>query len=118
MRNQGSERVRRADIWLVDFDPVVGHEQDGRRLGVVVSNDRLHAIPSCLVIVVPITTRGRGLRSHVQIDPPDGGLDHVSYAMTEQVRSLSTERLIRRLGQVGMPTLDAVMKRVGWFLKR
>jgi mRNA interferase MazF len=63
---------RRGDVWSVALDPVVGHEQGGYRPALVVSSDLLHAIPSQLAIVVPITSRDRGVRAHVAIVPPEG----------------------------------------------
>jgi mRNA interferase MazF len=108
--------VRRGGVWLVNLDPVVGHEQGGRRPALIVSSDHLHAIPSRLVIVVPITTRSRGMRAHVPIQPPEGGLAHPSYAVTEQSRAISIQRLDRRLGDVGPATLAEVAGRLRWFM--
>lgn len=107
---------RRGEVWNVALDPVVGHEQGGYRPALVVSSDLLHAIPSRLVIVIPITGRDRGVRSHVPIVPPEGGLGQPSRAMTEQIRAISARRLGRRLGQVGPATMEAVMARVRLFL--
>ncbi len=53
------------------------------------------------MIVVPTTTARRGLPSHVEIDRDDSGLDEVSYAKCEDVKSISEQRLIGRLGAVG-----------------
>jgi mRNA-degrading endonuclease toxin of MazEF toxin-antitoxin module len=46
-----------------------------------------------LVVAVPFTTRRRGVPTHVEVRPPAGGLRDLSFAMCEQIRSLSTERL-------------------------
>jgi mRNA interferase MazF len=54
-----------------------------------------------VVVVVPITTAHRGLPSHVEIDSGSSGLDHVSYAKCEDVKSVSERRLIGRAGAVG-----------------
>lgn len=68
------------------------------------------------MIVVPISSRDRRVRSHVPIGPPDGGLNQQSFAMTEQLRTVSVDRLGRRLGRVEPATLGAVMTRIRWFL--
>ena len=70
----------------------------GRRPAVVVSADRLNESPAGVVIVVPCTTTPRGLPSHVELDPDSAGLDDVSYAKCEDVKSVSDQRLIVRLG--------------------
>ncbi len=93
--------ARRGEVWLVDFGEPVGREQSGRRPAVVVSADRLNDSPAGVVVVVPTTTTRRDLPSHVEIDPDGSGLDELSYAKCEDVKSVSRQRLIGRLGIVG-----------------
>ena len=90
----------RGEVWLVDFGEPIGREQSGRRPAVVVSADRLNESRAGVVIVVPITTALRGLRSHVEIEQGGSGLDEISYAKCEDVKSISEQRLIARLGSV------------------
>lgn len=90
----------RGEIWLLDFDDPVGREQSGTRPAVVVSSDLLNDTRAGVVIVVPITAAHRGLPSHIEIDRNSSGLDEVSYAKCEDVKSVSEQRLIARLGAV------------------
>jgi mRNA interferase MazF len=92
---------RRGEIWLVDFGEPIGREQSGRRPAVVISADALNEGPAGVIVVVPCTTTRRGLPSHVEIDSGDSGLDVVSYAKCEDLKSVSEQRPITRLGQVG-----------------
>ena len=92
-------RARRGEIWLVDFGVPVGREQAGRRPAVVVSADPLDESRAGVVIVVPCTTARRGLPSHVELDPASSGLDEVTYAKGEDVKSVADERLVARLGE-------------------
>lgn len=94
-----TSRPRRGDIWLVDFGTPIGREQAGRRPAVIVSDDLMNTGPSGLVIVVPLTSRHRNLASHVEIET-GGGLDEVSYAKCEDVKSISTDRLVHLIGAV------------------
>jgi mRNA interferase MazF len=87
-------------VWLVDFGEPIGREQSGRRPAVVVSADRLNESRAGVVIVVPVTTALRGLRSHVEIEQGRSGLDEISYAKCEDVKLVSEQRLIARLGSV------------------
>jgi mRNA interferase MazF len=98
----------RGEIWTVDFSPTVGHEQAGRRPALVISVDELNQSPAELVIVSPLTTRVKGIRSHVQVRKGEGGVKKASYIKCEDVRSVSTQRLGRRLGIVSNQTMDAV----------
>jgi len=92
--------ARRGEIWLVDFGEPVGREQGHRRPALIISDDRLNSSRADLAIVVPMTTKMRGLPSHIEIEPGDSGLKHISYAKAEDVKSVSTNRLIQRLGVV------------------
>jgi mRNA interferase MazF len=92
--------TRRGEVWLVDFGEPVGREQSGRRPAVIMSADALNVSRAGVVIVVPTTTTHRGLPSHVEIEPGVSGLDQVSYAKCEDVKSISEQRLITRLGTV------------------
>jgi mRNA interferase MazF len=92
--------AHRGEIWLVEFGDPVGHEQAGKRPAVVISADPLNDSPAGVVVVVPITTTYRGLPKHVEIDPDSSGLDEISYAKCEDIKSISERRLIRRLGAI------------------
>jgi mRNA interferase MazF len=88
----------RGEVWLIDFGESVGREQAGKRPAVVVSADPLNESRAGVMIVVPCTTTKRGLPSHVELDPSDSGLDEVSFAKCEDVKSVSERRMIARLG--------------------
>ncbi len=102
----------RGEIWLTDLNPVRGHEQAGTRPCLVVSVDLFNQSPAGLVIVIPVTTRGKGIRSHVCISPPEAGIKETSYIKCEDVRSISTGRLTSRWGAVSPGTLAEVEDRL------
>jgi len=102
----------RGEIWLSDLNPVRGHEQAGTRPVLVVSTDAFNHGPAKLVVVVPLTTRDRRIPLRVRIEPPDGGVREPSFAMCEAVRSVTTERLMRRWGSVEQATIAAVEDRL------
>jgi mRNA interferase MazF len=79
----------------------------------IVSTDPFNQGRSRLVVVVPFTTRRRGLPIHIEVRPPDGGLREVSFAMCEQVRSLAFDRLgPQPIGRVPAVVLGAVGDRL------
>ena len=96
---------RRGEVWLVDFGEPVGREQAGHRPALIVSADQLNESRAGVVIVVPCTTARRDLPSHVELDPTDSGLDEVSYVKCEDVKSISTERLVARIGEAPLHAL-------------
>ena len=105
--------VKRREVYMVDLEPVVGHEQGGRRPFLVISVNQLNRSHTGMAIGVPLTTRDRGNELHVRLEPPEGGLDRISFAMPEKVRSISTERFSHRLGHASPDTVQAVANRVG-----
>ena len=102
----------RGEIWWVDLDPTRGHEQAGRRPALVLSVDSFNLSPAGLIVIVPVTTKAKGISLHVEIMPPEGGVKQASYAKCEDVRSVSKQRLSTRLGKVKPHTLAAVEVRI------
>ena len=92
----------------VDLDPTQGPEQAGNRPALVVSDDALNGGPRGLVVVCPSTGTDRGIPTHVPVAPPEGGLSRPSVIMVEQIRSVSTTRLGRRIGEVSPETMSLV----------
>lgn len=109
--------VRRGDIWLVDFGEPIGHEQSGRRPAVIVSADLLNESPAGIVIAVPTTTAVRGLPSQIELDPDHTGLDHLCYAKCEDVKSISAQRLITRLGHAEPEAIFQISRALGFLLE-
>jgi mRNA interferase MazF len=102
----------RGDVWNVDLNPTRGREQSGHRPALIVSHDRFNKSVADLVVVVPITSTERGIPLHVRIAPPEGGLRNVSFAKCEDVRSVSKERLTKRLGATSPRTMELVTDRL------
>lgn len=102
----------RGDVWLLTLSPTRGHEQAGTRPALVVSVDLFNHGPADLVVVLPITSRTKGIPFHVEVQPPEGGLSQISYIKCEDVRSVSKERLIHKLGEITSSTLVEVEDRL------
>jgi mRNA interferase MazF len=102
----------RGEVWVGDLDPVVGHEQAGRRPVLVVSDDSFNRTRAGLVIVLPITSTLRQFATRVRLNPPEGGLRRVSEVLCDSVRSVSKERLGARLGLVTASSMAAVDDRL------
>ncbi len=105
-------RASRGEIWLVGLDPTKGREQAGMRPALIVSVDMFNHGAAELVVVLPITSKAKGIPLHVEIEPPEGGLTVTSFVKCEDVRSISTARLVKRLGKVSPQTIDRVEDRM------
>ncbi|MCG3118065.1 MAG: Endoribonuclease EndoA [bacterium] len=92
--------VHEGDIFLANMDPTIGVEMKKTRPVVIVSNDWINQF-SQLVVVVPVTTSTQKVSpSHVLIPAGQGGLNHLSKALTEQIRAMDKLRLVRRIGKL------------------
>jgi mRNA interferase MazF len=107
---------RRGEIYLADLDPVAGHEQAGRRPFLVLSVLALNKAPWKLAIGVPTTTTNRGGRMYVRLEPAETGLDRVTYAMPEMVRSVSAARFRQLLGRAPVECVNLTARRTGVLL--
>ncbi len=108
---------RRGELWLVDFGDPVGREQSGTRPAVVVSADPLNDSRAGVTIVVPLTTTHRGLPSHIEIEEARSGLDELSYAKCEDVKSISEQRLIAKLGAVDEQAMFQIARALRFLLE-
>lgn len=106
----------RGDVWLIGFGEQLGREQAGSRPGVVVSAGGLNESSTGVVIVVPCTKTRRNLPSHVELDPKTTGLDGLSYAQCEDVKSISEERLIARFGVAGQEAMFEISRALRFLL--
>ncbi|MCJ0872290.1 type II toxin-antitoxin system PemK/MazF family toxin [Streptomyces sp. AP-93] len=89
-----SRLARPWQVWYADLSPVIGSEQAGRRPVLVVASPTHAAFPIPMTIIVPLTTKTRGLDHHVPINSPESGLDRPSWARTDDIRSISEQRLV------------------------
>ena len=102
--------ISRGEVWLVNLDPSLGDEIRKMRPAIVFSRDALGVLE--LRVVVPVTAwqdRFGECDWLVRLAPDSSNnLDKPSAADTFQVRSISTRRFVRKLGQLS----DADVNRI------
>ena len=104
---------KRGEIWLVDFDPAVGAEIRKVRPAVVVSMDSVGRLP--LRVVVPLTDWKPQYGSYswfTFVARAATGLNKDSGADGFQVKSISQDRFVQRLGAVSPAELDSIASTV------
>jgi mRNA interferase MazF len=102
----------RGEIWFLNLDPTRDREQAGSRPALVISVDAFNHGPADLVVVLPVTSKAKGISFHVALAPPEGGVRQASFIKCEDVRSVSRARLRERWGMVAPNTLAAVEDRL------
>jgi mRNA interferase MazF len=97
--------IERGQVYLASLDPSVGSEQGKVRPVVIVSNnaanDSANRRGRGVVTVVPLTSNVRSIYPFQALLPQElSGLPAHSKAQAEQVRSISTERLVRPIARL------------------
>lgn len=99
---------RQGEIWEADLNPTVGREQGDTRPVLIISVDQFNRTAAELVIVLPVTSKFKGFSTHVEVEPPEGGLKVKSYVMCEQPRTISQQRLEQSWGKLRFKTMQSV----------
>ena len=112
--------MQRGEIWLVNLDPTIGSEIKKTRPAVIVSSDLIGILP--LKVVVPLTEwkdRYANAPWMVRIDPDDkNGLSKPSAADGLQIRSVSTQRLVKKMGTLSTIRIAQIVQAVVNVLQR
>jgi mRNA interferase MazF len=97
--------VKRFDVYLVNLDPTVGAEIQKTRPCLVISPDEMNAYIKT-TIVSPMTTRARGYPTRVacRFEGKDAQI------ALDQLRTVDTSRLVKRLGRVSPTTQQRVLR--------
>lgn len=103
-------RFERGAIVVVPLDPVVGHEQGGRRPCVVVSDPDVSGhqrFPT--LCLVPLTSTSAPGALYPSVGPgPRSGLSRPSFAMVDHLRSVDKRRVRGIMGRVTLEEMQAL----------
>jgi mRNA interferase MazF len=112
-----SSEPEQGDVYWADPDPTRGSEQSKARPFAIVSVDQLNRSPIGLSLAVPLTRTDFKNALHLIISPPEVGLRESSFAMPEQLRAVSHERLSQRLGRLRPATREELLRRCRLLLR-
>jgi mRNA interferase MazF len=102
---------QQGEVYWTDPDPTRGTEQAKPRPFAIVSVDQLNGSRLGLSLAVPLTRTDFDSPLHLSIPAGEAGLKEQSFAMPEQLRAVSHQRLTRRLGSLRPKTLEDLLKR-------
>ena len=100
--------ILRGEIYWADLNPVRGSEQAGFRPVVILSHEIFNR-RSGTVIAVAITSQPQRSGFPLTLALPDGQLPRPSWIKISQIRTISVERLGKRLGAVDKDVLDRMI---------
>jgi mRNA interferase MazF len=102
-------RILRGDIRWADLNPVRGHEQAGLRPVLVLSHDVFNE-KSGTVIAVAMTSQEPRAGFPLTLESRAVGLVKRSWVKISQVRTLSTDRIGKRIGRASEEELTKVVE--------
>jgi len=112
--------MKQGEIWLIDLDPTVGAEMNKTRPALIINDDQLGKLP--LKVIVPVTD----WKEHYSIAPwmipinpsKQNGLVKKSSIDCFQIRSVSKDRLIKRIGNISLSDVlqvqEGIIKVIGY----
>ena len=105
----------RGEVWQINLDPTIGAEIKKTRPVVIVSSNTIGILP--LRVVVPLTDWKDHYQQAawmVKISPTGmNGLNKDSAADTFQIRSVSTARFIRKIGEISREEMHDIVQAIG-----
>jgi mRNA interferase MazF len=102
-------RILRGEVRWVDLDPTRGREQSGRRPVLILSADVFNE-RSGTVIAVALTTQPQRAGFPLTLELGSAQLPKPSWMKISQIRTLSVQRIGRKLGAASPEDLARVME--------
>jgi len=109
-------RILRGEIWWADLNPVRGREQAGLRPVLILSNDLFNR-KSETVIAMAITSQPQKAGFPLSFALPDGLLPRPSWVKISQIRTISVDRLGKKIAAIESESLtqlvDGLLELIG-----
>jgi mRNA interferase MazF len=102
-------RILRGEIRWADLDPTRGREQAGRRPVLILSHDVFNE-RSGTVIAVAVTSQHQRAGFPLTLELSARGLPKRSWVKVSQIRTLSVERIGRRIGRAAPEEVARVVE--------
>jgi mRNA interferase MazF len=102
-------RILRGDIVWAELNPTLGHEQAGQRPVIVLSHDVFNE-RSGTVIAIAVSSQEPRAGFPLTLEIMTAKLPKRSWAKIGQIRTLSVERLGRKLGRVAPEELEQIIE--------
>jgi mRNA interferase MazF len=101
--------ILRGEIYWADLDPTKGSEQAGQRPVLILSQDIFNE-RSGTVIAMALTSRPQKAGFPLALELSDSALPKRSWIKISQIRTLSTERLGKRITRLPEKDLDLAIE--------
>ncbi len=102
-------RILRGDIFWADLNPTKGHEQAGLRPVLVLSQDVFNE-KSGTVIAIALTSQPQRAAFPLTLELSSPQLPKQTWAKISQIRTLSVERIRKKLGKASASEMHQVIE--------
>jgi mRNA interferase MazF len=104
------EFPKRGDIYLVNFDPTIGHEVKKARPAVVITNDINNEFSPVLTVIPLSSNVSRVYPFEVFLPASEEGvgLTKDSKIMVNQIRTVDKKRLIKKLSTISLDIIKEI----------
>lgn len=102
-------RILRGEVRWADLNPTKGREQSGSRPVLILSQDVFND-RSGTVIAVALTSQSQRAKFPLTLELNSAALPKHSWVKISQIRTLSVERIGKKLGVVAPEELDLVIE--------
>jgi mRNA interferase MazF len=102
-------RILRGEIYWADLDPTKGREQSGQRPVLILSQDIFNE-RSGTVIAMALTSQPQKAGFPLTLELSDSALPKRSWIKISQIRTLTTERLGKRVTRLPEKDLDLAIE--------
>jgi len=100
--------MKQCEIWYANLNPSKGIEQNGFRPVLIISGDVLNSFTK-VVITCPLTTEIKNYKGNIILQPTKtNGLLETSEVLIFHIRSLSKERLVKKMGVISKSELNTL----------
>lgn len=102
-------RILRGQVYWADLDPTRGHEQSGERPVLILSHDVFNE-RSGTVIAMALTSQPQRAGYPLTLELSSSSLPKQSWAKISQIRTLSVQRLGRKITRLSAEELDQIIE--------
>jgi len=100
--------MEQGEIWNANLSPTKGSEQAGIRPVVILSGNLLNQHLN-IVICCPLTTQIKNYKGNIILQPnSENKLKKTSEILTFHIRSVSQERLIKKIGKISTQETEKI----------
>lgn len=97
--------MKQREIWFANLNSTLGNEQKGIRPVIIISGNAMNDY-SDVHIVCPLTTKIKNYAGNILlIADADNGLSADSEVLTFQIRTITKQRFLQKIGQITVAQL-------------